>query len=52
MKKYEELSTPAILGISAGFAVVGLLTYALVAPVAPAKLIALAHSAINQTITR
>jgi len=52
MKKNEELSTPAILSISVAFAVIGLLAYALVAPIAPAKLIALTHSAINQTTTR
>jgi hypothetical protein len=53
MTTYEpELSNLSILGISAVFALGGLLTYELVTAIPPAKLVELAHSAINQTFTR
>ena len=53
MTTYEpELSNLSILGISAAFALVGLVTYELVTAVPPANLIELAHSAIDQTFTR
>ena len=53
MTTYEpELSNLSILGISAAFALVGLVAYELVTAVPPAKLIELAHSAINRTFTR
>ena len=50
-KQHDELSTPAILGISAVFAVVGVIVYGLAMPIAPAKLIALSHHAVNQSVT-
>ena len=53
MTTYEpELSNLSILGISAAFALVGLFTYELITAVPPAKLIELAHSALNPTFTR
>jgi hypothetical protein len=52
MKRSEELSTPAILGISIAIALFGLVAYGMLAPIAPAKLIALAHNAFNQPIAR
>ena len=53
MTTYEpDLSNLSILGISAAFALVGLVTYELVTAVPSDKLIELAHSAINQTFTR
>ena len=53
MATYEpELSNLSILGISAAFALVGLVTYEFMTAVPPVKLIELAHSAVNQTFTR
>jgi hypothetical protein len=48
----KELTTSAILGISAAVAIVGLLAYALIAPVPPSTLIALAHSAVEEGVVR
>lgn len=52
MKEHAELSTPAILSVAAVFAVVGLLVYSLAMPIAPAKRIQMAFSAIEQAVTR
>ena len=50
-KHHDELSTPAILGISLAFAIVGAIVYGLATPISPARLIALSHHAVNQTVT-
>ena len=48
----EELSSPAILGISFAFAICGLLVYAMLAPVPPAVYVALGHSVMEQSVAR
>jgi hypothetical protein len=52
MKQHDELSAPAILGISIAIAIVGAIVYGLATPIAPAKLIALSHQAVDRTVTR
>jgi hypothetical protein len=48
----SELSTVSILAISLAIAMVGLVAYLLVTPVSPAKLVALEHAALNDSIPR
>jgi hypothetical protein len=48
----NEITASGILGISAAVAIVGLLAYALIAPVPPSTLIELAHSAVEKGVIR
>jgi hypothetical protein len=47
-----ELSSAAILGISAIVGIVGLIVYFLATPLTPAQRIALGHAVISETVTR
>ena len=49
-KKNPELSTWAILGLSAAFAAVGLLAYGLLLPTTPAEIVAMEHAQIGALI--
>ena len=50
-RKNSELSTLSILAISVVFAILGSIFYGLMAPIPPAKRIALAHAAVNEMAT-
>jgi len=51
-ERHSELSSASILAISMVIAAVGCAAYLLVAPISPAKIVALEHAAINESVTR
>jgi hypothetical protein len=51
-ERHSELSSVGILAISIVIAAVVCAAYLLVAPISPAKIVALEHAAISESVTR
>jgi hypothetical protein len=52
VQQNPELSSASILVISVVVALAGLVAYCLLTPISPAKMVALGHAAMSESITR
>jgi hypothetical protein len=51
-RRHSELSTAAILAISIAITAVGCVAYLIVTPIPPAKMVALEHAAMSESVAR